>query len=139
MSKLLTLVSALSDRHAALLIEYAKDFDLVRAARCTSIKPSEAKLIIEGVAFRRCVEQIQADRLADSSVDAKWLLDELVDNHRLARQSGKLTASNAALGLIARHTMVDAFAAEKINVNSDAEVLDRLTRGRERTAKHVSH
>jgi len=60
------------------------------------------------------------------------VLMEAVDNHMIARQQGNISASNTALGLCAKHKMVDAFAAEKIEVNSDKDIMERLQRGRKR-------
>ena len=62
---------------------------------------------------------------------------EVVDNHMLARQAGNLPASNTALNLIAKHTMVDAIASDKMNLNihGDKDVMERLQRGRERARK----
>jgi hypothetical protein len=36
---------------------------------------------------------------------------------------------------VAKHTFVDAYAAEKVEVSSDADVMARLLRGRERARK----
>jgi len=57
---------------------------------------------------------------------------EAVDNHLIARQQGNISASNTSLGIVAKHTFVDAFAAEKVEVSSDKEVMERLMRGRNR-------
>ena len=66
---------------------------------------------------------------------AGWLLMELVDNHVIAKQMGNMAASNTALGLIAKHKMVDAFAAEEIVVTTTKEIVERIARGRERMNK----
>ena len=62
------------------------------------------------------------------------ILGELWDNHRIARQQGNIAASNAALALLCKHKRVDAFAADKLNVTTDADIVDRLNAGRRRVA-----
>ena len=71
------------------------------------------------------------------NIDAEWLLYELVDNHRIARQHGNISASNTALGTIAKHVTVDALAKQKIEIDdvTDRELLERLQRGRQRMNK----
>src|SRR5699024_12369920 len=65
-------------------------------------------------------------------ISAEWLLYEMVDNHKLARQAGNLSASNKALELIGKMAVVDAFAADKIELKVGEELAERLIRGRER-------
>ena len=59
----------------------------------------------------------------------------MVDNHRIARQQGNITASNTALNMVGKHKRVDAFAADKIKVSTDADVMDRLVAARHRLSR----
>ena len=68
-------------------------------------------------------------------IDADWLLNEMVDNHMIARQQGNITASNTALNMVGKHKRVDAFAADKIKVSTDADVVDRLVAARRRVSE----
>ena len=63
-------------------------------------------------------------------MDAEWLLKEMRDNHYLARQAGELSASNAALKMIAGHTLVDANATTKVEVIGEDELVRRLSASR---------
>ena len=56
----------------------------------------------------------------------------MLDNHRLARQKGNISASNNALNIIAKLASVDAFAAEKVQIEGSEEVAARLQRARKR-------
>lgn len=125
-------LTGLPDKEVGFVIEYVKDFDARRAAEASGYHPDHGYNLIEKVEIQAAVARIQADRLDASNIDAEWLLMEAVDNHKIARQRGKLSASNTALNLIARHVFVDAFAAEKIEVSSDKEVMERLLRARKR-------
>ena len=80
----------------------------------------------------RHIGNILAGKLEASMIDAEWLLMEFVDNHLIARSEGKIAASNTALVNIGKHAKVDAFAAEKVIVAGDKEVMERLLRARKR-------
>ena len=122
----------LTPKEAIFVIEYMKDFSPRRAAEASGCMPDSGGEILkrEKVAF--AINKIVTERLTDINIDAEWLLHELVDNHRIARQHGNITASNTSLGTIAKHVSVDALAKQKLEVDvvSDRELTDRLIRGR---------
>jgi hypothetical protein len=119
---------------AIFVIEYLKDFDPRRAAAVAQYKdPSYGyNLLQENDAVKRAVNLVLQRRLEESDIDAEWLLYEAMDNHLLARQMGNIGASNRALELIGKMALVDAFAAEKVELNASEAIVERLTRGRER-------
>jgi hypothetical protein len=125
-------LTGLSPAEANFVIEYTKDFDARRAAKASGYAADSGYTLrdkpLVAVAIQRVIEQ----RLDASQIDAEWVLMEAVDNHYIARQRGLISASNTALTLVAKHVFVDAFAAEKVEVNSDKEVMERLLRGRKR-------
>ncbi len=118
--------------HVNFVIEYCKDFSARRAAEASGYSPDSGYQIKEKPDVQAAIQKILNSRLEASHIDAEWVLMEAVDNHMIARQAGNISASNTALGLVAKHTFVDAFAAEKVEVSSDKDVMDRLIRGRER-------
>lgn len=122
----------ISPRDAAFAIEYCKDFNARRAAVVVGISPNSAYDMRDKPEIQKAVEMILQHRLDDAQIDAEWLLHECVDNHRIARMEGKYTASNTALSLIGKHSLVQAFAPEKIHITTDDEVRERLMRGRQR-------
>ena len=128
----ITDITGLKPKHANFVIEYCKDFDARRAARSSGWQPDSGYEILNREDVAAAIDHILESRLEASHVDAEWVLMEAVDNHLIARQQGNISASNTALGLCAKHKMVDAFAAEKIEVNSDKEIMARLQRGRQR-------
>jgi hypothetical protein len=127
----------LSVKHAAFVIEYIKDFDAQRAAIAAGYEPTSTSGLLNNEKIQEALERVLAGRLEQAMIDNEWLLMELVDNHLIARQSGKIAASNTALGLIGKHAKVDAFAAEKVIVAGDKEVMERLLRARERVRKQA--
>lgn len=127
-----TELTGLKPKDANFVIEYTKDFAARRAALASGYAADSGYHKVDQPDIAAAIERVLAARLEASHIDAEWVLMEAVDNHLLARQMGNLTASNTALTLVAKHVFVDAFAAEKVEVNSDKEVMERLLRGRKR-------
>ena len=117
---------------ANFVIEYTKDFNARRAATASGYCADTGYAIRDRENIQAAVQYVLGQRLEAASIDAEWVLMEAVDNHLLARQCNNLNASNAALNLVAKHVFVDAFAADKVEVTSDKEILERLMRGRKR-------
>ena len=122
-------------KEANFVIEYTKDFSARRAAEASGYAADTGHQLKEKEHIAAAIENVLASRLEASHIDAEWVLMEAVDNHLIARQQGNISASNTSLNLVAKHVFVDAFAAEKVEVNSDKEIMDRLMRGRKRVAK----
>lgn len=119
------------------VVEYLKDFNARRAAEAAHYSSPDYgyKLIKDDELVKKAITLVTMRRMQESDIDAEWLLYEAVDNHRLARQAGNLSASNAALQLVGKIATVDAFAADKLELLGDKELVDRLNRGRKRAAK----
>lgn len=122
----------LTQKQMLFLCEYAKDANARRAALAIGASADSGYTIRDNEQVQIAYAAIVEQRMQDAAIDATWVLYEAVDNHTIARQSGNITASNTALKLIASLASVDAFAAEKILIASDKEVMQRLNRGRKR-------
>ena len=122
------------------VIEYTKDFNAQRAAGCSGYQADTGYNLKNKEHINAAIDQILEARLEGSHVDAEWVLYEAVDNHIIARQTGNISASNTALKLIAQHTMVDAMAVKKLDVQvaDDSEIMARLHRGRVRTSDKLT-
>jgi hypothetical protein len=120
----------LSAKQAAFVVEYMKDFAPRRAAEASGYSADSGYSLVNNEKVRQTIDVVLQQRMEESAIDAEWLLYELVDNHRIARQQGNLGASNTALGLIAKHKTVDAFATEKLKVSTDSDVAERLAAAR---------
>lgn len=127
-----TELTGLKAKEANFVIEYCKDFSARRAAEASGYAADSGYQLKERENIANAIQHILAQRLEASHIDAEWVLMEAVDNHLIARQRGNISASNTSLNLVAKHVFVDAFAAEKVEVNSDKEVMERLRRGRKR-------
>lgn len=119
---------------AVFVIEYMKDFAARRAAEAAGFAPEHGCVLLKKPEIIEAINQIMDERLEDIGIDAEWLMYELVDNHRIARQQGNIAASNTALLTLAKHVSIDALAKTKIemDVTSGDELLERLRRGRDR-------
>ena len=122
----------LPPQKANFVVEYVKDFSARRAAEASGFAGDSGYTIREQPEVSAAIELIIQQRLDANMIDADWILYEMVDNHMIARQQGNITASNTALSMVAKHKRVDAFAADKIMVSTDADVMDRLIAGRQR-------
>ena len=98
----------------------------------TGHDPDHGHIIRDRADVKVAIGEILEDRADESDITAEWLLYEAVDNHRIARAAGNLSASNIALNIIAKHRNIDAFTADKMVIAGDAEVMARLLRGRHR-------
>jgi hypothetical protein len=127
-----TELTGLKPKEALFVVEYVKDCAARRAAEASGYAPDSGYGLLQKDHIMKAIENILAQRLEASHIDAEWVLMEAVDNHRIARQRGNISASNTALTLCAKHVYVDAFAAEKVEVSSDKEIMERLLRGRKR-------
>lgn len=125
-------LTGLKHQHMNFVIEYVKDFSARRAAEASGYSPDYGHTLKDLHDITAAINRVLESRLEASDIDAEWVLMEAVDNHMIARQNGNISASNTALNLVAKHSMVDALAADKIEVTSDKEIMDRLTRGRKR-------
>ena len=130
-------VIQLPPKKANFVVEYVRDFAARRAAEVPGYSADHGYVLLKDPEVLAAIEYVVQQRLEVNHIDADWLLMELVDNHQLARQQGNITASNTALGILAKHTRVDALASDKLNVNiaTDEKIMERLRRGRERAVR----
>lgn len=125
---------ALPPKEANFVVEYIKDFAARRAAEASGYSADYGYRLLEKEHISKAIELVLQQRLEANMIDTDWLLYEMVDNHMLARQQGNISASNTALALLGKHKRIDAFAADKIKVSTDADVVDRLVAARKRLA-----
>lgn len=122
----------LSPKHAIFVIEYIKDCATRRAAEAAGFAADTGYQLLNKPEISAAIDKILRDRLEVNMIDTDWLLYEMVDNHYIARQQGNINASNTALNMVGKHKRIDAFAADKIKVSTDADVMERLVAARRR-------
>lgn len=132
-------ITGLEPQEQVFVLEYTKDFNARRAARAAGYPASEGVNIREKPHVKAAIQVVLNRRIEMSEIDAEWILMEAVDNVLIAKQLGKISASNTALGLLAKLSSIDAFAADKIIVEGDEVITERMRRARDRmnnTEKH---
>ncbi len=122
-------------KKAMFVVEYIKDFAPRRAAEASGYAADTGYKLLTEPDVSAAIEKVIQQRLEENMIDADWLLNEMVDNHLIARQQGNITASNTALNMVGKHKRIDAFAADKIKVSTDSDVVDRLEAARRRVAQ----
>lgn len=126
----------LKPKEVNFVIEYTKDFSARRAAEASGYSADFGYTLAKKPEIETAIDHVLSHRLESSHIDAEWVLMEAVDNHKIARQQGNISASNTSLNLIAKHVFVDALAANvNVEVSSDKEVVERLLRARGRMNK----
>lgn len=130
-----TIPPNLKPKEAVFVIEYMKDFAVRRAAEASGFSPDYGSKLMQNQHIINAIDTLLEKMLDEVMITADDIIGELWDNHRIARQQGNISASNAALGLLCKHKRVDAFAADKLNVTTDADIVDRLNAGKLRVAQ----
>jgi phage terminase small subunit len=127
-------LKGITAKKAIWVIEYLKDRSPRRAAEAAGLPPETAYKLLEDPRIAEAISVVIEDQMKDACIDAEWLLYELVDNHKIARQMGNIAASNSALKTLAQHVSIDALAKQRVEVDvvTDKELLERLQDGRRR-------
>jgi hypothetical protein len=127
-------IEGLTPWMARFVAAYMSTFKVTMAAERVGISPEEGFALLRNPVVQRAIDQSYARLYEEAMIDGAWLLEQMVENHFIARQCGNLSASNQALTLIAKHSAVDAFSPERLEIAGDKERVERLLRGRERAA-----
>ena len=127
-------LKGITAKKAIFVIEYLKDRSPRRAAEAAGFAPEQGYKLLEDPRIILAVEAVIEDQMEEACIDAEWLLYELVDNHKIARQMGNISASTSALKILAQHVSIDALAKQKVEIDvvTDRELLERLQDGRRR-------
>lgn len=128
----------LKKQEAVFVVEYLKDFGARRAAIAAGLDPDMGyKLLEENLVVKAAIHDAVTEALGILEIDPTWLLEELLDNHRIARAHGNINASNAALRMMMQHVDIDAVAKQKVETTiiDETALTERLHRGRQRIAK----
>lgn len=121
---------------AHFVIEYCKDTDIHRAAAACGIESNRAFELRTDPEVNMQIQRVLQTRLTTQDITPDWLMQELYYVHLLALQQGKLSVSLQTLKTLGALGKVDAYAAEKVELKSDRDVVDRLLRERKRRLGH---
>lgn len=127
----------LTHQEFCFIVHYVKDNSPRRAAEAAGWSADYGYKVREREHVDAAIVHVLATMLDDALPDAEALAWEMYDNVIIGRQTGNLAASNTALNMLAKHKKVDAYAADKIKVTTDADVVDRMVAGRLRALGQV--
>ena len=127
-------IAGLTEDRIMFVVEYMKDLNPARASETIGLSAEYGYKIVKEPAVAAAIAIQLKRRLQEAAIDTEWVLTERVDNQYLARQQGDLKASNTALQMIGKLSVVDAFAADKVIITDDEKIRERLERGRQRIA-----
>lgn len=138
----LTLTNAhlgrLTAKDASFVIEYVKDCAPRRAAEAVGYAPDTGYELLKREEIQDAIASVLNERLEEVGIDASWLLYELVDNHRIARQQGNISASNTALKIIAQLAVIDAMASQRLDHMSSDRSMSAVPYMDAKTIKQIA-
>lgn len=117
---------------ALFVIELLRDFDYQRAAVASGHQPMQWSDLYNMPAVQAAITSILQELLDGAVYDHAWLKQQLVENHYLARQQRKISASNQALTLLGKLNDMNSFSPERVEVATVTETVDRLMRHKQR-------
>jgi len=118
----------------AFAYEYSVDFDHRRAATVIGTDPDQGAKLINEPEIREAVQRIYNDRMYPGQITSEVVKEEMYNLYQIALNTGNLSQAGRQLDQLAKHSHIDAYAAQKVTVAADAEVARALRAGRERVA-----
>lgn len=123
----------LHPKEATFVLEYcAGEFSARNAAERSGYSPEHGYKLLKKEHVKACVDRILAHRKHTSDINAEHVLKSAEMHRKISLHLGQMTAANRALDIIAKHTFVNAYAPDKVEVTTDKDILERLQRGRAR-------
>lgn len=110
------------------ITEYLRDMNASRAAVAAGYDSDEGFKLKADKEIDDVVCELIQHEIISSIPNSEWVKHQLVENHKIARQMGNMPASNKALELLGKHADIDAFAAQKVQVQGDDVLIERLNR-----------
>jgi len=123
---------SLTTEQSIFVIEYCKDFDHRRAAMVLGMHPDEGTNLLGQANVGEAVRHIYNRQLESSELTPEVIKEEMYDLYSIAVQKGQLNNAAKLLDMLAKHSHIDAYAAQKVAIAADAEVARALSNGRKR-------
>ena len=115
--------------------EYCKDYDHRRAAEAIGRSPDAGIQYLDRENVREAVRHVYNEQLTASTLNAEVIKEEMYMLYKVAMQKGKYSVASKQLDQLAKHSHIDAYAAQKVAVSADAEIHRQLVEGRKRVAQ----
>lgn len=116
------------------VIEYTKDYDHRRAAERIGMSPDTGLKMIEDSTIKEAIRIVYNNQMQAADITPETVKEYMLGLYNIAIQKGQLGVASKQLDQLARHSHVDAYAAQRVAVAADAEVAAALAGGRKRIA-----
>lgn len=120
----------LPPEQAQFVLEYCKDLSIHRAAAICNIDGETAYQWRTDPEVSEQILRVLRIRMNVPEINSEWLKQELYYTYLLSTQSGKLSVAMQCLNRLGMLGSVDAFAAEKVELKTDKDIVERLYRRR---------
>lgn len=122
----------LDDSVKYFIVEYSLDHDHRRAARVAGISPIHAANLLSVPMVQEGIKTATASIYGAMELDSDIIQEELFMAYNIAMQTGKIAQASKFLDSIAKLQTIDAFASQKITIQSDVDFIEELRQGRVR-------
>jgi phage terminase small subunit len=106
-------------RHEKFAQELLKGATASDACRAVGIDPRNSTRLMKNDEILRRVAELQERAAANVVISREWVLEQLVDNAKLAKAAGDIAPSNQALNLIGKELGMFVERTENVNINHD--------------------
>lgn len=117
------------------VFEYCKDYDHRRAAEAIGLHPDKGTEMISHPNVAEAIRIVYNAQMTASELTPEIIKEEMYNLYQLALQKKQYGVASKQLDQLARHSHIDAYAAQRVSVAADAEVARALAAGRKRVAQ----
>lgn len=103
-------------RHERFAQETAKGLSASDACRTVGIDPRNSTRLTKNDEIAARVEELKERSAANVMLSREWVLEQLVENARIAKEAGDISPSNQALNLIGKELGMFVERTENVNI-----------------------
>lgn len=119
-------------RESQFVMEYSIDHNHRRAARAIGMNPDNGIEYLGRDNVQEAVGRVFIETMTPTQLNAEVVKEEMFKVYQVSMQEGNLSQAGRQLDMLAKHSHVDAYAAQKVAVSADAEIAAALRAGRQR-------
>lgn len=106
-------------RHELFAQELAKGLSASDACRAVGIDPRNSTRMMKNDEIAARLAELQERAVTSVLLSREWVLEQLVDNAKQAKQAGDFGPSNQALNLLGKELGMFVEKTENVNLNHD--------------------
>ena len=117
------------------IFEYTSDYNPRRAATAVGLHPDRGNELLNDDRIAEAIRHVYNAQMEAAELTPEVIKEEMYQLYIEAKQAGNLGVASKQLDQLARHSHIDAYAAQRVAVAADAEIHAALAAGRKRLAK----